>query len=349
MSLPALRAFRVSLTLALSLAIGYGLAVDLPFIAPIFALIFTASGAPPRGPMQLLILVIAVTVAMGIGLLVVPLLLHYPATALLLVALGVYAANHLAVNLGKGPVAMLLTMSLLLISSAGTLDWGLAVMVIDSLTTGIVIAIVCSWVVYPFFAEKVIAPVPEPVVPPGTNRWLALRATMVVMPVYWLALTNPAMYLPIIMKTTSLGQQTSTLDLKQAGRELLGSTFTGGCLAIGVWFALSMSVNLWMFFLWILLFTLGLTSKLYQIWPTRLTPGFWTNAAITMLILLGSAVQDSATGKDVYMAFAVRMGLFVGVTLYAWFAVAMLEHWRMARTQRAVRQMAAVVSHQASG
>jgi hypothetical protein len=28
-------------------------------------------------------------------------------------------------------------------------------------------------------------------------------------------------------------------------------------------------------------------------------------------------VQDSAAGKDVYTAFAVRMALFVAVTLYA--------------------------------
>jgi hypothetical protein len=40
--------------------------------------------------------------------------------------------------------------------------------------------------------------------------------------------------------------------------------------------------------------------------------------AVTMLILLGPAVEDSASGKDVYAAFAVRMGLFVAVTLYAW-------------------------------
>jgi hypothetical protein len=37
-----------------------------------------------------------------------------------------------------------------------------------------------------------------------------------------------------------------------------------------------------------------------------------------MLILLGPAFEDSASGKDVYAAFAVRMGLFVAVTLYAW-------------------------------
>ena len=44
--------------------------------------------------------------------------------------------------------------------------------------------------------------------------------------------------------------------------------------------------------------------------------------------LLGSAVQDSANGKDVYQAFVVRMGLFVAVALYAWLAVHLLEQLR---------------------
>ncbi|MNP52558.1 hypothetical protein D3C76_1469580 [compost metagenome] len=36
-----------------------------------------------------------------------------------------------------------------------------------------------------------------------------------------------------------------------------------------------------------------------------------------MLILLGQSVQDSANGQDVYGAFAVRMALFLAVSLYA--------------------------------
>lgn len=36
-----------------------------------------------------------------------------------------------------------------------------------------------------------------------------------------------------------------------------------------------------------------------------------------MIILLGQSVQDSANGKDVVQAFAVRMSLFIAVTLYA--------------------------------
>ena len=49
---------------------------------------------------------------------------------------------------------------------------------------------------------------------------------------------------------------------------------------------------------------------------------------MTLLILLGPAVEDSASGKDVYTAFFVRMGLFVAVTLYAWLAVYLLETLR---------------------
>jgi hypothetical protein len=56
------------------------------------------------------------------------------------------------------------------------------------------------------------------------------------------------------------------------------------------------------------------------------------NTAVTMLILLGPAVEDSANGKDVYAAFFSRMSLFILVTFYAWAAVAFLERLRLKRT-----------------
>jgi hypothetical protein len=74
-----------------------------------------------------------------------------------------------------------------------------------------------------------------------------------------------------------------------------------------------------------LLFGLILARKLYGLSPTRLSPGFWLNTLITLITLLGQSVQDSAAGKDVYTAFAVRMGLFIAVTLYAWLMVHLLE------------------------
>jgi hypothetical protein len=61
---------------------------------------------------------------------------------------------------------------------------------------------------------------------------------------------------------------------------------------------------------------------------TALRPSFWSNALITMLILLGPAIEDSASGKSVLEASAVRTCLFLGVALYAWATVWVLEHWR---------------------
>jgi len=86
--------------------------------------------------------------------------------------------------------------------------------------------------------------------------------------------------------------------------------------------------------LWMLLFGIYFSGKFYQLIASRFPASFWQNVVVTMLILLGPAVEDSANGKDVYAAFAVRMGLFVAVTLYAWLAVYVLEHLRTRRLRR---------------
>jgi hypothetical protein len=63
------------------------------------------------------------------------------------------------------------------------------------------------------------------------------------------------------------------------------------------------------------------------------SPVFWNNALMTMLILLGPAIEDSASGTGVLAASAVRVGLFVGVALYAWATVWLLERWRASRSE----------------
>ena len=141
------------------------------------------------------------------------------------------------------------------------------------------------------------------------------------------------MYLAIVMKSVSLGQQASSMHARDAGRELLGSTFMAGCFAILFWFMLDLVTSLWFFAGWMLLFSIYFTSKIYGIIASRYPPSYWLNVVVTMLILLGPAVEDSANGNDVYSAFAVRMGLFVGVTVYACCAVYLLELLRYHRIQ----------------
>jgi len=154
---------------------------------------------------------------------------------------------------------------------------------------------------------------------------------VIVMPVFVLALTNPSFYTAAIMKTVTLSQQAGDVDARSAGSELVGSTLMGAIIAAVVWLGLSLHPNLWMLTLWMMGAALWAGSGIFGTRSTSFRPSFWSNALITMLILLGPAIEDSANGKGVLEASAVRTGLFVAVALYAWITVWILERWRSSR------------------
>lgn len=341
MPIAAKRVFRLSLTVALSLAVAYGSAQTMPFIAPLFAFMLGAAPKPPMGPKGLVGLTLALCIMLGSGLLLIPVLTHYPATGLMLVLLGLFAANYVTIHLGKGPVGALLTMGITLISALGLMGYGLAVAVIYALCVNLAVAVVCQWVVYPLFPEEAAPPPAPPAPPPSQSSWLALRATLIVFPSYLLVLTNPAAFAPIVMKSVALGQQASDTDARVAGRELVGSTMMAGLLAILMWFGLKLAPTLWMFFLWTLAFSLFISARIYGVVKTRFTPSFWQNVLITLFILIGPAVGDTESGKDPYKASAVRIGLFIAVTLYAWMMLVFLE-WLRERQSRKQAQVSGV-------
>jgi len=291
---------------------------------------------PPIGAKGLAGLVLVMSISLSLGLLLIPMLFHYPVTALLVVAIGLYLSSYLTINMGKMLFGTFMTIGFTMISAAGTVNFAIATSVIQALVIGISVAVICHWAVYPFFPEE---PAPDAPKPAGNasgqqSNWIALRSMIIVMPAYWLVLTNPLAYMAVVMKTVLLSQQSSMVDARSAGRELLGSTFLAGLFAVLFWMLLGIWTNLWMFFLWMLLFSLYFASKIFGLIKSRFPASFWLNVAVTMLILLGPAVEDSANGKDVYAAFFSRMMLFILVTFYAWAAVAFLEHLRLRRKEK---------------
>ena len=76
MPIAAKRVFRLSLTIALALVVGYGAGVPLPFIAPMFAFILGAAPKPPMGPKGLVGLLLVLCIMLSSGLLLVPILMH---------------------------------------------------------------------------------------------------------------------------------------------------------------------------------------------------------------------------------------------------------------------------------
>ncbi|WP_116364524.1 DUF2955 domain-containing protein [Parahaliea mediterranea] len=340
--LPARRAFRLATAVAIALAAGYGLALPIPFIAPLLVVILGGAGNPPPGPKQLLVLLLVLALTLSVGVLLGPLLQYAPTSALLLIVVGLYLSSRLAIVGGRDGPATLLALGLTVIPAASTVSQALATALITTLIASTVIAVVGLWLAYPLFPEEAAAskaPAPAPNADDG--HWRSLRATLIVLPAFVLTLTNPGAYLPLTVKSILLGREASGLQLKGAAREMIGSTALGGVCAILLWSLLSLAVELWFFAAWAWLFALLLGARAYRALPSRLPPTFWINTLTTLLILLGAAVQDSANGKDVYQAFAVRMGLFLAVAVYAVLAVGVLQSWRERRLRQSMKELPA--------
>jgi hypothetical protein len=268
------------------------------------------------------------------GVLMVPLLENYGLTGVLLTGALLYAVFFAGAR-SANPLTIILVIAFTFIPVAGVADQALTTVLSKAVGVGLGTGFLVNAVSHALFPDapgsSQIAAAPVSASAESAS-WKALQATLVVMPVFVLALTNPAFYLAAIIKTVTLGQQAGSTNAHTAGRELVGSTLVGALMAAVVWFGLSVRPNLWMLMLWTMAAALWSGARLFRVKSTSEPPSFWLNALVTMFILLGPAIEDAAVGKDVYSASATRVALFVGVALYAWATVWALERWRASRS-----------------
>ena len=329
MPIEARRTFRLALTVTVALVLAYGSGISVPYFAPLLAFILTVKPAPPMPVGKLLILAVALAVILGVGLWVAPLVEQYPPVGLSLVALGLFVSSRLSLGGDKAAVGTLLAMGLTLISALGVVSLALAQTLVTMLVAAVVIAVVSQWIVYPFFPESElgseILPVAQDSADSVSEDTSALRAVVVIMPAYLFLLINPTGHTPVMMKSIMLAQSPSVIEARQAAMELLGATVLGGVLAVLLWFGLKLSPRLDIFALLILWVMIGLGRKLYVSNSTRFSQQFWIDVSVTMFILIGPAVADSAAGKDPYQAFLFRFGMFFLVAVYTWGSMVLLN------------------------
>jgi hypothetical protein len=326
---------RLAIGLGLSVLIAYGLALPAPFVVCVLAVLVLCKPGPPIPFLKGAVMAAVIAALLVAGVLMVPLLENYPVTGVALTGAVLYAVFFAGAR-SANPLTIFLVIALTVIPVAGVADqalgMGFSVAVGIGLGTGVLVSGV-SHAFFPDAPRTAIIAAARASVSSEAARWNALQATLVVMPVFVLALTNPAFYLAAIMKTVTLSQQAGSTSARSAGRELVGSTLMGAWMATLIWFGLSLRPNLWMLTLWIAAAALWAGAKLFGVNPTSFPPSFWSNALVTMLILLGPAIEDAAIGKDVYSASATRVALFVGVALYAWATVWALERWRASSSE----------------
>ncbi|MDU4187344.1 DUF2955 domain-containing protein [Aeromonas caviae] len=319
---------RIGTGIGLATGICYGLALPMPHLGVIMAwVVLCRPGEPLSLGKGLLGGALLLAVMVG-GVLLVPLLTHYALAAVLLVALLLYLLMQQAMA-GKGAAAMLLIMAITVIPVAGLIEQSLAIALAQMMGLGILIGTLVNRLAHALFPPLPVAGAAARVAPPPPEHpeRLALRAVAMVLPVWLLALGNPAFYIPAVMKTVTLAQQSTSLNARQAGQELVLSTLMGALLAFALWLGLSLWPSLLMLVLMLALMTLWLARRLVRLVVGRFPPSFWSNAWITALILFGPAIEDSATGKDVWLAAAMRCGLYLVVAGYGWLCILLLEQW----------------------
>ena len=326
---------RVTVGMGLAASMAYGFSFPMPFAVCAVAFLLLAKPGPPAPPGKGIITGLIVAALLLAGVLVVPILWHYPVTALAITAALLFAV-FFADARKASPLTIFIVAALTFMPVAGVATQALVTVLAQALGIGLIIGALVNGVTHALFPDRPSAKQAAPAAGVGveTARWKALQATVVIMPVFVVALTNPTFYLPAIMKTVMVGQQANATDARSAGRELLGSTLMGAVMAAAVWAGLTLLPTLWMLTLWIMAASHWTAARMFGVRPTSFPPSFWLNALITMLILLGPGIEDAAVGKDVYAASATRLAIFVFVALYGWATVWALERWRSARQAR---------------
>lgn len=325
---------RLAIGLGLAVLIAYGLALPAPFAVCVLTVLLLCKPGPPIPFLKGALMAVVIAALLVAGVLMVPILENYAVTGVVLTGALLYAVFFAGAR-SANPLTIIMVIAFTWIPVAGVADQALSTVLSAAVGVGLGTGILVSGVSHALFPD---APGPAniaaaPAVSPETAGWVALQATLVVMPVFVLALTNPSFYLAAIMKTVALGGQAGSTNARSAGRELVGSTLMGGWMAALVWIGLSLWPNLWMLMLWMVAAALWAGARLFGVKATAFPPSFWSNALVTMLILLGPAIEDSANGKAVFEASATRICLFVGVALYAWGTVWALERWRASRSE----------------
>ena len=320
---------RIGTGIGLATGICYGLALPMPHLGVIMAWVVLCRPGEPLGLKKGLAGGILLLGIMAAGVLLVPLLTHYALAAVLLIGLLLYLLMQQSMA-GKGAAAMLLIMAITVIPVAGLIEQSLAIAIAQMMGLGILIGTLVNRMAHALFPPQPVAGAAARAAPPPPEHpeRLALRAVAIVMPVWLLALGNPAFYIPAVMKTVTLAQQSTSLNARLAGQELVLSTLAGALLAFALWMGLSLWPSLLMLVLMLTLMTLWLARRLVRLVAGRFPPSFWSNAWITALILFGPAIEDSATGKDVWLAAAMRCGLYLVVAGYGWLCILLLEQWR---------------------
>ena len=186
---------RLTLGLGLAVLVAYGFALSIPFVVCLMSILVLCKPGPPLPLRKGLVIAVIFAALLASGVLMVPVLEHYALSGILLTGAILYGIFFVGLA-SANPLTMVLVMSFALIPVVGVADQAIVGMLSMTLAIGILIGALVSSASNALFPDPPTRVTNRPAPAPVSHevaRWIALRATIIVMPVFILALTNPSL------------------------------------------------------------------------------------------------------------------------------------------------------------
>jgi len=313
----SVRILRLAFGTGISLFVSQVANWEMSFVAPIITMVVLGLPLPaPRfsaGVKFSLVFMIAVSSS----LVLLPVIIHYPAAGLLLAALLLFLIFLDTARGGSAIVGTFATFGITFATAIGTVSIDVLLSLIGALGIGVVVGILFVWVGHALVPDS-LAPAVETAkktAPPAATKpdeaqaiRAAFRSLLIVLPILvWFLLSSAsASYVVVMIKVAAMGQQALS-QTRGTGRSLLASTVIGGIAAILAWQLLSIHSSLLLYCLLVVLAGLIFGPRIFKGPGMQAAAGTWSYAYLTMLIILAPAVLDQQSGSSAGGAFWSRL------------------------------------------
>ena len=183
-------ALRLTIGLGLAVFVAYGIGLQAPFFVCIMAFLVLCKPGPPLPVFKALVITGMFAALVAAGVLMVPLLEHYAATGVLLTPVLLFALLYMG-QLHANPLTTVLVLAFTLIPVAGVMEQALVGVLAGALAVGVLVSGAVTAAANALFPDP---PAPASPAAPAdaadreNARWVAWRGTLIVMPVFVLAL-----------------------------------------------------------------------------------------------------------------------------------------------------------------
>src|SRR6478735_718665 len=181
---------RLTLGLGLAVLVAYGFPLPIPFVVCLMSILMLCKPGPPLPPIKGLVIAVIFATLVASGVLMVPILEHYALSGILLTGAILYGVFFMGLA-SANPLTMVLVIAFAVIPVVGVADQAIVGILSMTLAVGILIGAMVSSASNALFPDPPTRIANRPALALASHevaRWIALRATAIVMPIFVLAL-----------------------------------------------------------------------------------------------------------------------------------------------------------------